>query len=109
MPGQDSKTLRPATAKHHRGESTMMPSSRLHSRDKPDARPSSPAAGGKPDGSGELQIGRVLGKLLLTERLGAGAMGVVFRAFHQSLGIPVAVKVLRAEEVEADPSLYEQL
>jgi serine/threonine protein kinase len=87
----------------------MMPSSRLHSRDKPDARPGPPPAGGKPDGSGELQIGRVLGKLLLTERLGAGAMGVVFRAFHQSLGIPVAVKVLRAEDLESDPSLYEQL
>lgn len=82
----------------------MMPSSRLHSRDKPGP----PASGGKSDGA-ELQIGRVLGKLLLTERLGAGAMGVVFRAFHQSLGIPVAVKILRAEEVEADPSLYEQL
>jgi serine/threonine protein kinase len=36
-------------------------------------------------------------------------MGVVFRAFHQSLGIPVAVKVLRAEEVELDPNLYQQL
>jgi serine/threonine protein kinase/CheY-like chemotaxis protein len=82
----------------------MIPSSRLHSRDKPGP----PASGGKTDGA-ELQVGRVLGKLLLTERLGAGAMGVVFRAFHQSLGIPVAVKILRAEEVEADPSLYEQL
>jgi tetratricopeptide (TPR) repeat protein len=88
----------------------MMPSTPLPSCDKPDSRPLAVATAAKPSrASGELQVGLALGKLLLTQRIGAGATGIVFRAFHQSLGIPVAVKVLRGEDVEADPSLYEQL
>src|SRR5579885_508826 len=88
----------------------MMPSTPLPSCDKPDSRPLAVATAAKPSrAGGELQVGLALGKLLLTQRIGAGATGIVFRAFHQSLGIPVAVKVLRGEDVEADPSLYEQL
>ena len=41
-------------------------------------------------------VGTSLGKYLLTECIGAGAAGVVFRAMHPTLHIPVAVKVLRS-------------
>jgi serine/threonine protein kinase len=38
--------------------------------------------------------GQVLGKCLLTERVGAGSRGIVFRARHLTLNVQVAVKVL---------------
>jgi serine/threonine protein kinase len=40
------------------------------------------------------EVGQVLGKCLLLERIGQGSAGVVFKAKHQSLNILVAVKVL---------------
>ncbi len=42
------------------------------------------------------RVGGFLGKYLLTEWLGQGANGNVFRALHPTLQIPVAVKVLTA-------------
>jgi hypothetical protein len=56
-----------------------------------------------------LQIGSVLGKCLLTELLGQGGSGMVFRALHQGLNIPVAVKVLQRDALERDPRVYERL
>ncbi|MGF1583008.1 MAG: serine/threonine-protein kinase [Gemmataceae bacterium] len=41
-----------------------------------------------------VQVGDVLGKCLLTDVLGEGGSGVVFRALHRGLRITVAVKVL---------------
>jgi serine/threonine protein kinase len=41
------------------------------------------------------QIGDQLGKCLLQARLGTGSSGNVFRAHHRTLGIPVAVKVIK--------------
>ncbi len=40
-------------------------------------------------------IGETLGKCVLQAKLGTGSTGIVYRAYHRSLGIPVAVKVLR--------------
>jgi serine/threonine protein kinase len=40
------------------------------------------------------RIGSMLGKYLLTEFVGQGASGVVYRALHPTLHIPVAIKVL---------------
>lgn len=48
------------------------------------------------------QIGSMLGKCLLTAKLGCGAFGVVYRALHTKLNIPVAVKVLRMECAKLD-------
>lgn len=45
----------------------------------------------------QVEVGQVLGKCLLTERVGEGGAGVVFRALHQGFNIPVAVKVLRVD------------
>jgi len=42
----------------------------------------------------KLEIGQTLGRCLLTERVGQGSSGIVFRGLHQSLNIPVAIKVL---------------
>src|SRR5207247_1140488 len=41
------------------------------------------------------RVGQWLGKYLLADRIGEGGAGLVFRTFHPSLQIPVAVKVLR--------------
>ncbi len=45
-------------------------------------------------------IGRVFGNVRLTARLGAGAMGVVYRAHHEHIGTDVAVKFLAAGQGE---------
>ncbi|HEX2569827.1 MAG TPA: protein kinase [Polyangia bacterium] len=48
-------------------------------------------------------VGRVLGgRYRLTERLGQGGMGTVYRAVHTLMDKPVALKVLRAD-VAGDP------
>ena len=46
-------------------------------------------------------IGLVLGHYRVTEQLGAGGMGVVFRAVDTHLNRPVAVKVLRADAISS--------
>ena len=50
----------------------------------------------------DLLSGRVLGPYELRERLGAGGMGVVYRAMHQRLNQERAVKVLPVQ-LAADP------
>lgn len=55
----------------------------------------SPLPSLQPTNSGQhLDLGMVLGRCLLTERIGRGSSGAVYRAFHTGLGIPVAIKVL---------------
>ena len=48
-------------------------------------------------GAPELKPGERVGKYILKQKLGAGAMGVVFAAEHEGLGREVAIKVLRAD------------
>ena len=48
------------------------------------------------------KIGDRLGRYLLTEMVGEGGTGVVFRAVHPTLRIPVAVKVLKASSPRND-------
>ena len=49
--------------------------------------------------------GRTLGRYTLTERLGAGAMGVVYRAEDEGLGRQIALKLLH----RPDPALTDRL
>src|SRR5947209_21552 len=49
-------------------------------------------------------IGQKLGSFLIEEKIGAGAMGVVFRALHEPTGKTVAVKVM-TNEAEQKPNV----
>lgn len=42
-------------------------------------------------------IGKEIGNIRIVERIGQGAMGIVYRAEHLSLGTPYAVKILHAK------------
>ena len=52
--------------------------------------------GGKTDGA--LKKGAALGRYLVLEQLGAGAMGVVYAAYDPELDRKIAIKVLRPHE-----------
>jgi eukaryotic-like serine/threonine-protein kinase len=56
-----------------------------------------------------IGVGSTLGKCLLTGVLGQGGHGVVYSALHQSLNIPVAIKVLLGEVEELHPEMVRQL
>jgi tRNA A-37 threonylcarbamoyl transferase component Bud32 len=60
------------------------------------------------DASGP-RVGSVLGKCLLTELVGQGATGAVFRGLHRTLNIPVAVKVLHFNTLDRDTAIRQQL
>jgi serine/threonine-protein kinase len=66
----------------------------------------------RPAGSsgGELlQAGSIFaGRYEVKEVLGAGGMGVVYRAFDRELGEPVAIKTLRPDTVAGDPVALER-
>lgn len=63
----------------------------------------------QPPGVRNVAVGDVLGQCLLTDALGRGGSCAVFRALHQGLNIAVAVKVLQADEENAQRAAYEQL
>ena len=58
---------------------------------------------------GALAVGQVLaGRYAVQDALGAGGMGIVYRARDLVLGETVAVKTLRAEALAADPGALER-
>src|SRR5688572_9712179 len=57
-----------------------------------------------PLGENDPNVGKELsGRFTLKERLGAGGMGAVYRAWQHSVGRDVAIKLIRGE-VDADTS-----
>jgi hypothetical protein len=64
-------------------------------------KPSSPK-------SSELLSGQILGRCLITGRIASGSYGVVYRALHRTLNIPVAVKVLHPDLLGPDSSIARQ-
>jgi eukaryotic-like serine/threonine-protein kinase len=60
----------------------------------PSARPASPVST-RPD----PLLGMQLGEFVIEERIGAGGMGVVYRAVHPLIGKQAAIKVMRLEMV----------
>lgn len=55
-----------------------------------------------------VSVGSTLGKCLILAKVGQGASGTVYRALHQTLNIPVAVKILRSEELCGDMEIFRQ-
>jgi hypothetical protein len=67
-----------------------------------------PAAPVTDSGDDLLRVGTHIGRYLLTEWIGEGGFGTVYRALHPTLQIPVAVKMLLPGK-QANPELLRRL
>jgi eukaryotic-like serine/threonine-protein kinase len=64
---------------------------------------------GKRDGQGLLATGRLFaGRYEIQESLGAGGMGVVYRAFDRQVGETLAIKAIRSDVGQLDATLLER-
>jgi serine/threonine protein kinase/tetratricopeptide (TPR) repeat protein len=71
--------------------------------------PGSPGGGGPAREGTRFEIGSAFGsRYRIMRELGAGGMGVVYQAWDGELGVPVALKVIRAE-VNTDPYLAREV
>ncbi|MDA3960466.1 MAG: serine/threonine-protein kinase [Planctomycetota bacterium] len=53
-------------------------------------------------------VGATLGRVRIDARLGEGAVGTVYRGHHTTLGLDVAVKVLKSDNAGSDPEYRER-
>ncbi len=59
--------------------------------------------------TGMLAVGQTFaGRFEIKSILGMGGMGVVYRAFDQELGEPVAIKTLKSDAMASDPTLVQR-
>jgi len=56
-------------------------------------------------GDSGFLMGRMLGGCRIESEIGRGGMGVVYRAYHEALDIPVALKVLSPQFGRGDPAV----
>jgi len=82
---------------------TSVPARDLPTQEAADARGLPPAAD-----AGKVHVGSVVGRYVVVDRLGAGAMGVVYAAFDPDLDRKVAIKLLPAQHDEADRDRREE-
>ncbi|MDT8390414.1 MAG: serine/threonine-protein kinase [Lentisphaeria bacterium] len=73
-----------------------------------DNTPPSPRKPGPKTAFSELHAGQVIGRCKIIRELGRGGMGAVYLARHQTLDVPVAVKVLPPQVAERDPQFAER-
>lgn len=61
-----------------------------------------------PPAACELPSGSILGRCLVTGRIASGSYGVVYRALHRTLNIPVAIKVLHPDLLGPESTIARQ-
>ncbi len=66
----------------------------------------------EPEGGGEVRplphAGQSLGRYVLQELLGNGSTSLIFRSFHEALGVPVALKVFHPADGGFEPAARER-
>lgn len=56
----------------------------------------------------EMMTGQTIGKVHLGKLLGEGAAGVVYHGYHTTLGIEVAVKILKVGRADREDQIYHE-
>jgi len=56
----------------------------------------------------EMMTGQTIGKVHLGKLLGEGAAGVVYHGYHTTLGIEVAVKILKINRADREDHVYQE-
>lgn len=87
-------TMPPGAVPTGGARSTLPPLSRISGSRLPAAPEATP---------GDPKIGQRIGRYILEEVLGTGSTAVTFRAYHDGMGVPVAIKVFRGTTAVEDP------